>query len=81
MGIGELLLHAIAIPPGIGIQINSNLAGPLRRIWPVSNGILWPPGQILNDLNCDFVASALDRFSATLRWQAAPDSASATENS
>jgi hypothetical protein len=80
MGIGELLLHAIALPPGITVQFDNKLARPLRRIWPLSGDILWPPGQILTDRDCDHVASALDRFSATLPWQPIPDSASATGN-
>ena len=72
MGIGELLLYAVATPPGIGVQLDDILAEPLRRIWPANGGILWPPGKILTDQDCDHVASALDRFSTTLPWQPAP---------
>lgn len=70
MGIGELLLHAIATPAGIGVQFDQNLTRQLSQIWPNSNGFLWPPGHILNDAGCDVVASALDRFSLTLPWRA-----------
>ncbi len=79
MGIGELLLYAVATPPGIGVRFDGNLTEPLRRIWPTSGGIVWPPGKILTDRDCNVVASSLDRFSETLPWQPAPESASAIE--
>ncbi len=72
MGIGELLLYAIATPSGLGVQMDENLARPLRRVWPPSGAVIWPPSMILTDQGCDAIARSLERFAATLPWTEGP---------
>jgi hypothetical protein len=66
MGIGEVLLHAISAPPKTGIEMDDNLTRPLRQIFPVTGGMLWPPGIIMDDADCHRLARALDYFSDAL---------------
>ncbi|SMC62987.1 hypothetical protein [Sporomusa malonica] len=58
--LGELMIYSMSSTlPNFNIEFPGPLSQSLRRIWPINQeSIVWPPCQLLTDLDVNFIADA-----------------------
>jgi hypothetical protein len=75
MGIGNLLIHLIACSiPNFRFEMPNDTGRYLRRIWPIQGDLLWPPGSILSDGDCERIEHSMARYLESIPWASSNDS-------
>lgn len=69
LGIGKLLIHAIACSlPNVVFDLPDSYTRYLHRIWPYQGDFFWPPQPALQAREAEFIARSMRRYAQTLKW-------------